>query len=77
MIVQTSTEDTLLMKQIFIIQQEEDVMAGATILMMLIIVHQQVDVMAGEDMFIMKVVIHTIMKDCLECKVQWNMRIFG
>ena len=56
--------------------QEEDVMAGATILIILIIiVHQQVDVMAGEDMLIMKVVVHTIMKHCLECKVQWNMRI--
>eukprot|EP00957_Ditylum_brightwellii_P177330 13507836-Ditylum_brightwellii.AAC.1 len=56
--------------------QEEDVMAGATILITLnIIAHQQVDVMAGEDMLIMKVGIHTIMKHCLECKVQSNMRI--
>eukprot|EP00957_Ditylum_brightwellii_P040412 3058095-Ditylum_brightwellii.AAC.1 len=51
--------------------QEEEVMAGATILMTLIItVHQQVDVMAGEDMLIMKVVVHTIMKHCLECKLK-------
>ena len=51
--------------------QEEEVMAGATILItLIIIVHQQVDVMAGEDMLIMKVVVHTIMKQCLECKVQ-------
>eukprot|EP00957_Ditylum_brightwellii_P116625 8896057-Ditylum_brightwellii.AAC.1 len=43
--------------------QEEDIMAGATILMtLIIIVHQQVDVMAGENMLIMKVVICTIMK---------------
>ena len=58
--------------------QEKDVMVGATILIMfIIIIHQQVDVIAGEDMLIMKVVVHTIMKRCLECKVQWNMRIFG
>eukprot|EP00957_Ditylum_brightwellii_P187744 14295324-Ditylum_brightwellii.AAC.1 len=57
--------------------QEEEVMAGATILIALIIIaHQQVDVMAGEDMLVMKVGIHTIMKRCLECKVQCNMRIF-
>eukprot|EP00957_Ditylum_brightwellii_P090921 6923388-Ditylum_brightwellii.AAC.1 len=56
--------------------QEEEVLAGATILMtLIIIVHQQVDVMAGEDMLIMEVVIHTITKHCLECKVQWNMGI--
>eukprot|EP00957_Ditylum_brightwellii_P132631 10114311-Ditylum_brightwellii.AAC.1 len=56
--------------------QEEEVIAGATILMMLIIiVHQQVDVIVGEDMLIMKMVVHTIMKlKCnrtilwLECK---------
>eukprot|EP00957_Ditylum_brightwellii_P140235 10685065-Ditylum_brightwellii.AAC.1 len=64
------------MKQISIHQQEEDVMAGATILIMfIIIVHQQVDLMAGEDMHIMKVVAHTIMKQCLECKVQWDMKV--
>ena len=56
--------------------QEEEVMAGATILMMLIIiVHQQVDVMAGEDMLIMKVFVHTIMKRCLECKLKCNRSI--
>eukprot|EP00957_Ditylum_brightwellii_P092741 7061526-Ditylum_brightwellii.AAC.1 len=56
--------------------QEEDVMVGATILIMfIIIVHQQVDMMAGEDMLIMKMVVHTIIKCCLGCKVQWNMRI--
>eukprot|EP00957_Ditylum_brightwellii_P028801 2175922-Ditylum_brightwellii.AAC.1 len=53
--------------------QEEEVMAGATILMILIIiVHQQVDLIAGEDMLIIKVVIHTIMKRCLECKLKCN-----
>eukprot|EP00957_Ditylum_brightwellii_P069228 5256171-Ditylum_brightwellii.AAC.1 len=56
--------------------QEEEVMTGATILITrIIIVYQQVDVMAGEDMLIMKVAVHTIMKRCLECKVQWTMRI--
>eukprot|EP00957_Ditylum_brightwellii_P022499 1697800-Ditylum_brightwellii.AAC.1 len=56
--------------------QEEEVMVGATILMMLsVIVHQQVDVMAGEDMLIMKVGIHTIMKRCLECKLKCNRTI--
>eukprot|EP00957_Ditylum_brightwellii_P034320 2603195-Ditylum_brightwellii.AAC.1 len=55
--------------------QEEDVMAGATVLItLIIIIHKQVGVMAGEDTLIMKAVIHTIMKHCLECKVQWNMR---
>eukprot|EP00957_Ditylum_brightwellii_P192441 14651228-Ditylum_brightwellii.AAC.1 len=64
------------MKQILIVQQEEDVMAGATILVMfIIIIDQQVDVMAGEDMDIMMVDMHTIMKRCLECKVQWDMKI--
>eukprot|EP00957_Ditylum_brightwellii_P188282 14333998-Ditylum_brightwellii.AAC.1 len=53
--------------------QEEEVMAGTTILVMLIIiVHQQVHVMAGESALIMKVVIRTIMKCCLECKVKCN-----
>eukprot|EP00957_Ditylum_brightwellii_P126525 9643905-Ditylum_brightwellii.AAC.1 len=56
--------------------QEEDVMAGPTILIMfIIIIHQQVGVMAGKDTLIMKVVVHTIIKQCLECKVQWDMRI--
>eukprot|EP00957_Ditylum_brightwellii_P058919 4467820-Ditylum_brightwellii.AAC.1 len=56
--------------------QEEDLMAGATILVMfIIIIYQQVGEMAGEDMLIIKVVVHTIMKYCLECKVQWDMRI--
>eukprot|EP00957_Ditylum_brightwellii_P100639 7670839-Ditylum_brightwellii.AAC.1 len=41
------------MMLIIIINQEEDVMAGATILMMLIIIiHHQVDVMTGEGMLI-------------------------
>eukprot|EP00957_Ditylum_brightwellii_P113050 8620244-Ditylum_brightwellii.AAC.1 len=31
--------------------------------------------MAGEYMHIMMVVVHTIMKLCLECKVQWDMRM--
>eukprot|EP00957_Ditylum_brightwellii_P001644 127373-Ditylum_brightwellii.AAC.1 len=40
--VLTSTEDILFMMSIFTMHQEEEVMAGATILMMLItIVHQQ------------------------------------
>eukprot|EP00957_Ditylum_brightwellii_P162275 12355919-Ditylum_brightwellii.AAC.1 len=57
-------------------QQEEEIMTGATILIMFIItVHQHVGVMAGEDKLIMKVAVHIIMKQCLECKVQWNMRI--
>eukprot|EP00957_Ditylum_brightwellii_P160475 12216802-Ditylum_brightwellii.AAC.1 len=56
--------------------QEEEVMAGATILVMLIIiVHQQVDVMAEEDTLIMKVVVHTIMRYCLEYKIKCNMKI--
>eukprot|EP00957_Ditylum_brightwellii_P152110 11581419-Ditylum_brightwellii.AAC.1 len=51
--------------------QEEEVLAGATILITSIItIHQQVDVVAGEDMLIMKVVVHTIMKCYLECKLQ-------
>ena len=76
MMVSTNAKYILLMMLIVIIHQEEDVMAGATILVMfIIIIHQQVDVMAGEDMHIMMVVVHTIMKRCLECKVQWDMRI--
>jgi hypothetical protein len=64
------------MTNIFIMHQKEDIMAGATILVMfIIIIHQQVDVMAGEDMYIMMVVVHTIMKQCLECKVQWDIRV--
>eukprot|EP00957_Ditylum_brightwellii_P038241 2891236-Ditylum_brightwellii.AAC.1 len=60
----------------FIMHQEEEVMAGTPILMMLtIIIHQQVDVMAGKDMLIMKVVIHTIMKCCLGCKFKNNSSI--
>ena len=75
--VLTNTEDILLMMSIFIMHQEEEVMAGATVLItLIIIVHQQVDVMAGEDMLIMKVVVYTIMKCCLECKLKCNMRIF-
>eukprot|EP00957_Ditylum_brightwellii_P040751 3084501-Ditylum_brightwellii.AAC.1 len=56
--------------------QDEEVMAGATILIVLIIiVHQQIDVMAGESTLIMKVVIHTIMKCCLEYKLKCNSSI--
>eukprot|EP00957_Ditylum_brightwellii_P049887 3781810-Ditylum_brightwellii.AAC.1 len=64
------------MMSMFIMHQEEGVMAGATILIMsIIIVHQQVDVIEGEGMLIMKVVIHTIMKCCLECKIKCNSSI--
>eukprot|EP00957_Ditylum_brightwellii_P047597 3615713-Ditylum_brightwellii.AAC.1 len=65
------------MMLIVIIHQEEEAIAGATILIMLIIIiHQQVDVTAGEDTFITKVVIHTIMKCCLECKFKCNSRLW-
>eukprot|EP00957_Ditylum_brightwellii_P021627 1631047-Ditylum_brightwellii.AAC.1 len=58
--------------------QEEEVMAGATILMMLvIIVHQLVDVMAGEDLLIMKVAVHITMKHCLEFKLKCNSSFYG
>eukprot|EP00957_Ditylum_brightwellii_P185914 14154176-Ditylum_brightwellii.AAC.1 len=64
------------MMSTLIMHQEEEVMAGATILMILvIIVHQQIDEMAGEDTLIMKVVIQTIMKRCLECKLKCSSSI--
>eukprot|EP00957_Ditylum_brightwellii_P194901 14848320-Ditylum_brightwellii.AAC.1 len=57
--------------------QEEEVMAGATILRMsIIIIHQQVDVMAGEDTLVMKVVIHTTIECSLECKFKCNSRLW-
>eukprot|EP00957_Ditylum_brightwellii_P094887 7226556-Ditylum_brightwellii.AAC.1 len=71
--VLTNTDNILLMMSIFIMNQEEEVMAGATILMMsIIVIHLQVDVMAGEYKLIIKMVIHTIMKHSLEYRFKCN-----